>query len=144
MTVPAYQTSAEAQQFNWLLQRFAADTAGVMEAIAVSSDGLLIAMSSGQERADADRLAAITSAIASLAGGAARLYRLGLANKVIIDLEGGYMLVSSISMGSSLGVLARRDANLGDLAYEAALFANRAAGVLTPGLVNELKATVSG
>jgi predicted regulator of Ras-like GTPase activity (Roadblock/LC7/MglB family) len=144
MTTPVYQISAEAQQFNWLLNKFAAETAGVSEAIAVSSDGLLIALSSNLDKADADRLAAITSAIASLANGAARVYRLGAPNKVIIDLEYGYLLVSNISLGSTLGVLARRDASLGDLAYEMALFANRAGTVLSPGLINELKSTVTG
>jgi predicted regulator of Ras-like GTPase activity (Roadblock/LC7/MglB family) len=139
MTLPMFQISAEAQQFNWLLSRFATDTAGVSEAIAVSSDGLLIAMSASLSRADAERLAAITSAISSLATGASRVYHLGTPNKVIIDLELGYLLVSSISVGCALGVLARRDANLGDLAYEMALFANRAGSVLNPGLINELK-----
>ncbi len=142
MTVPAYQISTEAQQFNWLVARFATETAGVREAIAVSSDGLLIAMSSSLTRADADRLAAITSAITSLANGASRVYDLGTTNKVIIDLDRGYLLVCSISTGSALGVLASRDANLGNLAYDMAIFANRAAGVLTPQLIDELKTTL--
>lgn len=142
MTMPAYQISSEAQQFNWLLTRFATDTAGVREAIAVSSDGLLIAMSSTLTRADADRLAAITSAITSLANGAARVYDLGSPNKVIIDLDRGYLLVSAISAGSALGVLARKDADLGNLAYEMAMLANRAGSVLTPQLIDELKTTV--
>ncbi len=142
MTLPAYQISSEAQQFNWLLGRFATETAGVNEAIAVSSDGLLVAMSSNLTRADADRLAAITSAITSLANGAARVYDLGGTNKVIIDLDGGYLLVSAISPGSALGVLASKDANLGNLAYDMAMFANRAGAVLTPQLIDELKTTV--
>lgn len=142
MTVPAFQISSEAQQFNWLLGRFATETAGVNEAIAVSADGLLIAMSAGVDRADADRLAAITSAITSLANGAARVYDLGGMNKVIIDLDRGYLLVSSIGPSSALGVLATKDTNLGNLAYDMAMFANRAGAVLTPALVDELKMTV--
>lgn len=139
---PTQNISTEAQRFNWLLGRFAADTAGVIEAIAVSSDGLLVAMSSTLGRADADRLAAITSAINSLATGASRVYDLGAANKVIIDLDRGYLLVSAISIGSSLGVLATKEANLGVLAYEMAMFANRAGSVLAPQLIEELKTTV--
>lgn len=142
MTVPAFEISTEAQEFNWLLSRFASETAGVGEAIAVSSDGLLIAKSSRLSRADADRLAAITSAISSLASGAARVYDLGETNKVIIDLERGFLLVSSLGPGSALGVLARREANLGNLAYDMAVFANRASAVLTPTLIDELKMTV--
>jgi predicted regulator of Ras-like GTPase activity (Roadblock/LC7/MglB family) len=142
MTVHAGHLSSEAQQFNWLLSQFAANTPEVLDAIAVSSDGLLIAMSHTVDRTNADRLAAITSAIISLANGASRVYDLGTPNKVIIDLEGGYVLVSAISAGSTLGVLATRSANLGNLAYEMAVFANRAGAVITPQLIEELKVNV--
>jgi predicted regulator of Ras-like GTPase activity (Roadblock/LC7/MglB family) len=134
--------SHEAQQFNWLLSQFAANTSEVRDAIAVSSDGLLIASSNRLDRASADRLAAITSAIISLANGAARVYDMGQPNKVIIDLDGGYLLVSSISSGAALGVLASRSANLGTLAYEMAVFANRAGAVISPQLIEELKVSV--
>jgi hypothetical protein len=98
-----------------------------------------MAMSAGQERAGADRLAAITSGITSLAGGAARAYQLGTLNKVIVDMAHGYLLVSAISSGSVLGVIAAKTANLGNIAYEMTLFATRAGAALTPQLINELK-----
>lgn len=142
MTIPAQQISSEAQQFNWLLGRFAAETAGVRKAIAVSADGLLIAKSADMGRADADRLAAITSAITSLASGAARLYDLGNTKKIVIDLDGGFLLVRSLGPTSAMGVLAGAEANLGNLAYDMAVFANRAGAVLTPTLIDELKNTV--
>jgi len=143
MTPYAEDLSTDAQQFNWLLGQFAGNTPEVVDAIAVSSDGLLIAASNQLDRDNADRLAAITSAIISLAVGAGRVYDIGQPNKVIIDLDGGYLLVSAISAGSTLGVLATRQANLGNLAYEMAVFANRAGEVITPQLVEELKAAVA-
>jgi predicted regulator of Ras-like GTPase activity (Roadblock/LC7/MglB family) len=143
MTAPIqHQLSSEAQQFNWLLSQFAANTPGVMHAIAVSSDGLLVAMSHGLDRGSADRLAAIVSAFVSLAKGTSSVYDLGITNKIIVDLEKAYMMVSSISAGSALGVLAARSAKLGTLGYEMAMFANRAGSVLTPQLIEELKAAV--
>jgi predicted regulator of Ras-like GTPase activity (Roadblock/LC7/MglB family) len=142
MTVPVSHVSTDAQNFNWLLSRFASETQGVLEAIAVSSDGLLMAMSSALDRANADRLAAITSAITSLANGASRCYDLGEPNKVIIDLDRGYVLVSTVSAGSALGVLASKTANLGAIAYEMAVFTNRAGAVLSPQLIEELKRSV--
>ncbi len=143
MTVHASrQLSSEAQQFNWLVNQFAGNTPEVIDAIAVSSDGLLIAVSQKLDRDNADRLAAITSAVLSLAHGAGSVYDLGNPNKVIIDLEGGYVLVSAISAGASLGVLASRAANLGNLAYEMAVFANRAGEVISPQLIEELKSSV--
>jgi predicted regulator of Ras-like GTPase activity (Roadblock/LC7/MglB family) len=131
--------SPEAQTFGWLLSSFATGTAGVVEAIAVSADGLVIAKSSIDDRANADRLAAILSGIRSLAGGAAEWYKLGVLNKVIVDMSGGYLLIMSIGSGSVLGVIADRTANLGNVAYEMTLFANRAGAALNPRLITELK-----
>jgi uncharacterized protein len=50
--------------------------------------------------------------------------------------------VTSISAGSVLGVIADRTANLGAVAYEMTLFANRAGGALSPRLIMELKNAV--
>ncbi|GLH95821.1 roadblock/LC7 domain-containing protein [Phytohabitans aurantiacus] len=133
------QLSAEAQTFNWLLDSFTSSTAGVREAIAVSSDGLLMAKSNIADRANAERLAAVVSGMTSLAGGAANWYSLGGLNRVVIDMTGGYLLVTSISAGSVLGVIADRTASLGTVAYEMTLFASRAGGALTPRLIAELK-----
>ena len=142
MTTPASEVSVEVQNFNWLVARFVQETAGVIAAFAVSSDGLLIATSSALERASADRLAAIGSAMLSLAHGVSDSYPLGEPDKVVIELTEGYLLVCTISVGCSLGVLASRQASLGTVAYEMALFANRTSGVLTPRLIEELKITV--
>lgn len=134
--------SAEAKTFNWLLDSFTAGTAGVIEAIAVSSDGLLMAVSATKDRANAERLAAIVSGMTSLAGGASAWYSLGALNRVIIDMAEGYLLVTSISAGSVLGVIADRSANLGTVAYEMTLFASRAGAALSPRLIVELKNAV--
>ena len=142
MTKPAPPVSVEAQNFNWLVTRFSQNTAGVTAAIAVSADGLLIAMSSELERQNADRLAAITSAMLGLANGVSENHPLGHPDKIIIELERGYLLVCTISIGCSLGVLATKEASLGTIAYEMAMFANRASAVLNPQLIEELKNTV--
>jgi len=142
MSIPAPGVSVEAQNFNWLVSRFAQHTAGAIAAIAVSADGLLIAMSTELERSNADRLAAISSAMLGLAHGVSESHPLGSPDKVIIELEHGYLLVCTISIGCSLGVLANKQASLGTIAYEMAMFANRATEVLTPGLIEELKNTV--
>ncbi|MCD0484114.1 roadblock/LC7 domain-containing protein [Streptacidiphilus sp. ASG 303] len=131
--------SAEVNNFNWLLQRFATQTTGVTDAIAVSSDGLLIATSHSGDRASSDRLAAIVSGITSLAGGVSSGRALGRMNKVIIDMEEGYLLVSAIGAGCVLGTVTDKSTNLGTIAYEMTLFANRAGATLNPHLINELK-----
>src|SRR4051794_41902440 len=70
------QLSAEAKTFNWLLDSFTSGTAGVIEAVAVSSDGLLMATSASKDRPNAERLAAVVAGLTSLAGGAASWDRL--------------------------------------------------------------------
>jgi hypothetical protein len=139
---PAARTSVEAQNFNWLVTRFAQGTPGALGAIAVSSDGLLIAMSSDLARENADRLAVICSAVLSLAGGVSECHPLGEPDKVIVELGHGYLIVCTISIGCALGVLASKQASLGTIGYEMAMFANRASSVLTPQVIEELKFSV--
>jgi uncharacterized protein len=132
----------QANNFNWMVNRFADDTAGVIAAIAVSSDGLLIAVSSGVQGPDAARLGAISTALLSLANGVGECHPLGSPDKIVVELTHGYLLVCTISVGCSLGVLASKRASLGALAYEMAMFANRAGPILTPQLIEELKHSV--
>ncbi len=143
MTSAAPSLRSEAADFTWLLAKFATDTAGVIDAITVSSDGLLMAVAGSTDRSSSDRLSAIVSGIASLAAGAGASYGLGALNKVIVDTQGGYLLVMAMSEGALLGVVAERGASLGTVAYEMALFVNRTNGKLSPQLINELKNTVS-
>ncbi|GIE75514.1 dynein regulation protein LC7 [Actinoplanes philippinensis] len=131
--------SAEVKTFNWLLGSFATRTSGVQEAVVVSSDGLLMARSSKRDRADSDRLAAVVCGMVSLAAGASEWYRLGGLNRVVVDIAEGYLVITTISRGSQLGVVASRSANLGTVAYEMTLFGARAGASLTPGLIAELK-----
>ena len=142
MTPPVTGVSPVADDFNWLVNRFAQSTAGVIAAIAVSADGLLMALSADLQQQDADRLAAISSAVLGLANGVSDSYPLGAPDKIIIELQEGYFVVCTISIGCSLGVLATKQAGLGAVAYEMAVFANRASSVLNPQLIEELKNTV--
>ena len=134
--------SEAAEDFTWLLRKFAQETAGVLDVIAVSSDGLLMSSAGTSSRSSSDRLAAIVSGIASLAAGAGASYGLGGLNKVIVDTSGGYLLVMSMSAGALLGVVAERGVSLGTVAYEMALFINRSSSTLSPQLVDALKNTV--
>jgi predicted regulator of Ras-like GTPase activity (Roadblock/LC7/MglB family) len=134
---------ADAADFTWMVSRFAEETAGVVDAIAVSSDGLLIAVSRPQDPGSSERLAAVVSGMTSLAAGAAGNYGLGALNKVIIDMEGGYLLIARIGSGAVLGAVTTSDAKLANVAYEMTLFANRVGTVLSPQLIVELKNTVA-
>jgi hypothetical protein len=144
MSDATYQLSESAQDFTWLLAKFADETAGVVDVIAVSSDGLLMSAAGQADRASSDRLSAIVSGMVSLAAGAGSSYGLGPLNKVIVDADGGYLVVMAMGAGALLGVVAGRTASLGTVAYEMAVFINRINGILDPGLINELKNSVGG
>ena len=78
MTVQ-HELSAQARNFNWLLTSFVDGTSGVTLAVAVSSDGLLMAMSNSIDRATAEQLSAIIAGMASLGHSTARCFGLGAA-----------------------------------------------------------------
>ncbi|HEX2806445.1 MAG TPA: roadblock/LC7 domain-containing protein [Kineosporiaceae bacterium] len=135
--------SANAQNVNWLLANFTDNDVFVEQTIAVSSDGLLMAASSSLDRASDDRLAAVVSGLRSLSEGGARVMGKGSVNQVIVEMDHGYLFVTSISDGSVLGVLTGRDADLAAVGYETTLLVDRVGSILTPEIVAELKGGLS-
>ena len=142
MTATA-SVSQEAEDFNWLLMNFATETLGVQEALTVSADGLLLAASRGRQRPDVDQICAIVSGLSSLTNGAARCFELGEVQQVIIEMVDGYLFVARIGDGSSLGVVADRDSDIGLVGYQMTLLVNQVGTVLTPSLVAELQNLLS-
>jgi predicted regulator of Ras-like GTPase activity (Roadblock/LC7/MglB family) len=136
------QLSADARNLNWLVGNFAKATPGVAHAMVISADGLPVAISERLDRARADQLAAIGSGLASLTIGASRCFGGGLVKQCVVEMEGGFMFIMSISDGSCLAVLAASNCNVGVVAYEMAVLVARAGDVLTPSLRAELQATL--
>lgn len=126
-----------ADRLNWLLANFVRDTDGVRDAIAVSSDGLLVATSAGLDRTEADHLGAIVSGLTSLGRSAARRYAFEGLKLIMIEMRRGFLLVSQIEGGSCLGVLADASGDLGLIGYEIAVLADRFGTILTPDLIAE-------
>ncbi|MGW1023244.1 MULTISPECIES: roadblock/LC7 domain-containing protein [Streptomyces] len=129
----------DSKTFNWLLANFVRNTDGVRDAVAVSSDGLLIAVSDGLGRTEADHLAAIVSGLSSLARSASRRYTFDGVKLIMIEMGRGFLLVSAIRDGSCLGVLADSSGELGLVGYEMAVLAERAGDLLTPALIVDLR-----
>ncbi|MFI5908531.1 roadblock/LC7 domain-containing protein [Dactylosporangium sp. NPDC051541] len=127
----------EANQFNWMLANFVRDTDGVRDAVAVSSDGLLIATSEGLDRVGADQLAAIVSSMSSLGRSASKKYDFDGLKLIMIEMRRGFLLVSAINGGSCLGALAESGCDLGLIGYEIAVLADRFGDLLTPALISE-------
>jgi predicted regulator of Ras-like GTPase activity (Roadblock/LC7/MglB family) len=131
--------SDDARSFSWMLNNFVDQTAGVREAVAVSADGLLMAMSSMLERDGGEQLAAIISGLVSLGRGTATCVGFDALEQVIVAMRGGFLFVSSISDGSCLGIVADDAADIGLVGYQTTLLVERAGRLLTPALVDELK-----
>ncbi|GAA2612897.1 roadblock/LC7 domain-containing protein [Paractinoplanes durhamensis] len=128
---------ADRHQFNWLLGNFVHHTDGVRDAVAVSSDGLLIAFSDGLGRVEADQLGAIVSSMASLARSASRRYDFDGLKLVMIEMRRGFLIISVIPGGSCLGVVADGDSDVGLVGYEISMLAERFGELLTPALIVE-------
>jgi uncharacterized protein len=124
--------TGQVQSLNYLMTNFAVRVPSVGHAIVVSSDGLALAHSEGFPPARAEQLAAVTSGLASLTQGAARMFEGGLVNRTVVDMERGLLIVMAISDGSSLAVLVADDCDMGLVAYEMSLLVVQVGDALTP------------
>lgn len=121
-----------AQDLNWLITNFAEQVPSVGHAIVVSADGLPLAFSEGLPPDRVDQLAAVTSGLTSLTQGAAKIFEGGAVAQVVVEMQQGLLILMSIGAGSSLAVLAAAECDLGLVAYEMTMLAERARGALTP------------
>jgi uncharacterized protein len=123
---------------DWLVTSFAERIPGVESVVVLSTDGLVLALSAKLDKDTADTLAAVTSGLASLTAGAARHMGAGNVNQVIVEMDGGYLFVTTISEGSALAVMCGPDCDIGLIGYEMSMLVARIGQVLTPALRAEL------
>lgn len=128
----------EGGDLTWLVTTFAERIAGVRDVLVLSTDGLVLASSSGLDRDVAETLAAVTSGLASLTAGAARHLKGGHVNQVIVEMDEGFLFVTTISEGSALAVMAGPECDIGLVGYEMSMLVARIGQVLTPTLRFEL------
>ena len=121
-----------AQDLNWLVTNFVERVPAVAHAIVVSSDGLPMAHSEGFPPDRVDQLAAVTSGLTSLTQGASRVFEGGIVTQTVVDMQRGLLIVMAIGDGSTLAVLAAAGCDLGLVAYEMTMLADRAGRALTP------------
>jgi predicted regulator of Ras-like GTPase activity (Roadblock/LC7/MglB family) len=122
------------QDLNWLVSDFAGRVADVAHAAVVTADGVPLAMSETIPAEFTEQLAAITSGLASLMQGAARIFEAGPPTQALIEMESGLMLIKTISDGSSLLVLASPECDTDLVSYEMSLLVEAAGEVLSPAL----------
>nr|WP_304653995.1 roadblock/LC7 domain-containing protein [Quadrisphaera setariae] len=115
---------------------------GARNTLAVSADGLLMAMSADLDRTEGDQLSAIVAGMSSLTRGAARQLRGGEVRQAIVEMDELFLFTMSVSDGSVLAVVADASCDVGMVGYEMAMLVSRADAALTPQLVAEMRAAL--
>lgn len=126
MTYPPVATHTGAERgLDWVVSRFVEEVPSAAHAILVSADGLLMASSASIPEDRAEQVAAVSSGLASLAVGAARLFDGGAVMQTIVEMQRGFLLLMSVGDGSNLAVLTEDSADIGQVGYEMALLVDR-------------------
>jgi uncharacterized protein len=76
--------------------------------------------------------------------GAARILEAGLPTRVLVEMEGGLMLVMAISDGSSLAVLTAPECDTDLVSYEMTLLVEAVGDVLTPAVRGHFTSLAGG
>lgn len=118
-------TSGDSRDLDWVMSRFVEDVPDAAHSILVSADGLLMASSTSIPGERAEQVAAVSSGLASLAVGAARLFEGGAVMQTIVEMEMGFLMLMSVGDGSNLTVLTTEEADIGQVGYEMALLVDR-------------------
>jgi predicted regulator of Ras-like GTPase activity (Roadblock/LC7/MglB family) len=122
-----------AESLDFLLNDFVLRCAPhVQHAVAVSSDGILVAATRALPRDRADQLAAFAAGLIALVGGIARCLEAGAVINNVTELERGFVLSMAVSTGASLLALAERGSDLALVSFEMAELINRVGHAITP------------
>jgi predicted regulator of Ras-like GTPase activity (Roadblock/LC7/MglB family) len=135
-------TVTDSTQLDFILNGFVNETDGVLFAQTVSADGMHLAASAGFDSARHDTFAAIASGLASLTDSSVDLFGIGQVTRQIIEASDGWVLISRISNTAALGVVARRNADLGLIGYEMTRLSKQLGLVLSPDVVDRLKGSL--
>ncbi|HEY7263964.1 MAG TPA: roadblock/LC7 domain-containing protein [Trebonia sp.] len=113
-------------QLDWLLDDLVLRVDHIQQAVFLSQDGLALGASRGLDRGDAEHLAAMAAGFQSLARGAGRHFGGGEVRQTIIEMTSGFLFVTAAGHGTCLAVLTGAQADVGLVAYEMAVFVQRA------------------
>lgn len=122
-----------------LMKDFHDSVDSVQQATLVGEDGLLVHAVDLEERAYADRLAALIAALRSVAEGGAQVLGKDGVRQVLVEFFAGYLLVARVPGGYDLGVAVAPECDLGAVGYEVAILVERLGDSLTPEGAAELK-----
>ncbi|MBB6172691.1 putative regulator of Ras-like GTPase activity (Roadblock/LC7/MglB family) [Nocardiopsis mwathae] len=105
-------------ELSWLLDDLLTRAQGTQHAIVLSTDGLLMASSSRLDRSAAEHLAAITSGLHSLAGGASKQFGAGGIRQSIIEMDEAFLFVAAAGEGACMALVSDTECDVGAVAFE--------------------------
>jgi predicted regulator of Ras-like GTPase activity (Roadblock/LC7/MglB family) len=123
--INSFAATGDERDLDWVVSKFVDDVPDTAHAILVSADGLLMAASASIPDDRAEQVAAVSSGLASLAVGAARLFDGGAVLQTVVEMQNGFLLLMSVGDGSHLAVLTQDSADIGQVGYEMALLVDR-------------------
>jgi predicted regulator of Ras-like GTPase activity (Roadblock/LC7/MglB family) len=110
---------------DWLLANLTDTVEHIRQAVIFSSDGLVMGVSAGMEREDAEHLAALAAGVQSLARGAGQRFHGGNVRQTIIEMDAALLFITTAGQSTCLAVLAGPEADAGQVAYEMTVLVKR-------------------
>jgi predicted regulator of Ras-like GTPase activity (Roadblock/LC7/MglB family) len=99
---------------------------GAEFAVVLSPDGLLLGVSRDVDGALAERLSSLVAGLEAFGLAAARVCLGGALRQVVVQMSRAFLFTATTRNGAILTVLIGGDAEVGDMAYEVALFVGQA------------------
>jgi predicted regulator of Ras-like GTPase activity (Roadblock/LC7/MglB family) len=121
-------------ELNWLLDDLVDRVPQIRKVVVLSRDGLVMGMSRGVQREDAEYLAALAAGFHSLAIGARPQMDSGEVRQTMVEMERGLFFVVPAGANSCLALLSEVGANAGLVAYEMTMLVKRVGKQLSTGL----------
>ncbi|MGW0436475.1 roadblock/LC7 domain-containing protein [Micromonospora sp. NPDC003197] len=109
-----------------LLDDFVNRVPEVRQALALSPDGLLLAASREVDDEIAEMMSSLVAGLQALALAAGRQHEAKSVQQIVVQMVEAYLFVTATRGGAIFVVLFTANAEIGDLAYEVALFAGQA------------------
>src|SRR5437879_454093 len=124
-------TNPGVNELDWLLDDLLQQISGADRAVVLSSDGLLIGRSTNLSEEDGEDLAAVASAVQSLAKGTGRHFGGGQVRQTVVEMDRAFLFVTAAGHGACLALLTTEEADMGLVAYAMNMMVKRVGAVLT-------------
>jgi predicted regulator of Ras-like GTPase activity (Roadblock/LC7/MglB family) len=136
-------TGRASSQLGQMLEDMARRAPGVEQAVMLSADGLLLAMSPGLGRDDGDRFAAVAAGLLGIAVGASGPLSGGPVEEVVVQMRDKLLVVMRINAEGVLATLGSAGCDVAAIAYEMAVFARTSASLLDAAARLDLQAALT-